>query len=215
MWNHDWTALILRRLKLESVRSGRSIMKTRVLFLTTCTFLAYMSLRSPARSYALFLFLRQRRRSSNGCSATSSRRCFQPSSASDQLQQHRDLNQSSHSLGTQPLLVEQPLALLRDSSFRVPPNSYSVSEPSTLPSFSVFLYSVGPAALEFLSPIAIVCRHHCGEKLSTVIRTLDHRIYERLLSGHVGTDVNSDGGRESELFLASIMIHVYRSYPTS
>jgi len=101
MWNHDWTALILRRLKLESVRSGRFIMKTRVLFLTICTFLAYMYLRSPARSHALFLFLRQYRRSSNGCSATSSRRSFQPSSASDELQQRRDVNQSSHSSGTQ------------------------------------------------------------------------------------------------------------------
>jgi hypothetical protein len=28
IWNDDWTALILRRLKLESLRSGRFIMKT-------------------------------------------------------------------------------------------------------------------------------------------------------------------------------------------
>ena len=147
MWNDDWLALILRRLKLGSVPSGRFIMKTRVLFLTIWTFLAYMYLRSPARSRALFLF-------SPIASTLVQWMLYYFTTLFPAFQRLRrataaprpqsDLPLFRRPRFQQPLLAEPPLALLRDSSFRVPLNSYSGSEPSILPSFSVLLYSAGP-----------------------------------------------------------------------
>ena len=124
VWNDDWPALIIRRLKLEPVPSGRFIMKTRVLFLTICAFLAHMYLRSPARSHALVLF-------SPIASTlvqwilyyfTTHFPAFQRlGRAAATPRPQSDLPFFRRPRLRETLLAEPPLAMLRDSLSRVPP----------------------------------------------------------------------------------------------
>ena len=124
VWNDDWPALIIRRLKLEPVPSGRFIMKTRVLFLTICAFLAYMYLRSPARSHALVLFspIASTLVQWMLCYFTTHFPAFQRlGGAAATPRPQSDLPLFRRPRLRETLLAEPPLAMLRDSLSRVPP----------------------------------------------------------------------------------------------